>query len=173
MEVSTMQAAEGVRHYVYAPDGRVLAEYRAQDDEWRYYLSKRQGSVTGGTDEGGGRTESYGYGPYGEYSYGSGGGTDLSHWRYTGEWLDGDSLTGNGYYKIGLSYCDDSLGRWVPDRSCRTGHQPDATRRGPAVHLRRVQPGQPNRPHRSLFLERIGMASPGWIRESGGYGYWR
>lgn len=110
---SSTQAAEGTRHYVYAPDGRVLGEYRAKDNTWRYYLTNHQGSITGGTDAAGDRTESYGYGPYGEYTYGSGGGTDLIHWRYAGEWLDGDSVAGNGYYKIGLRYYDDSLGRWT------------------------------------------------------------
>jgi RHS repeat-associated protein len=110
---SSTQAAEGTRHYVYAPDGRVLAEYRAKDNTWRYYLTNHQGSITGGTDTTGHRTESYGYGPYGEYTYGSGGGTDLIHWRYTGEWLDGTSVTGDGYYKIGLRYYDDTLGRWT------------------------------------------------------------
>ncbi|ANS79608.1 Rhs family protein [Serinicoccus hydrothermalis] len=110
---SSTQSAEGTRHYVHAPDGRVLAEYRAKNNTWRYYLSNHQGSITGGTDDAGDRTESYGYGPYGEYAYGSGGGTDLIHWRYTGEWLDGTSVTGNGYYKIGLRYYDNTLGRWA------------------------------------------------------------
>lgn len=110
---SSTQAAEGTRHYVRTPDGRPLAEYRAKDNTWRYYLTNHQGSVIGGTDTTGDRSESYGYGPYGEYSYGSGGGTDLIHWRYTGEWLDGDSVSGNGYYKIGLRYYDDTLGRWT------------------------------------------------------------
>jgi RHS repeat-associated protein len=90
-----------------------FVHYRARDGEWRYYLTNHQGSITGGTDTTGHRTESYGYGPYGEYSYGSGGGTDLIHWRYTGEWLDGTTVTGDGYYKIGLRYYDDTLGRWT------------------------------------------------------------
>ena len=90
-----------------------FVHYRARDGEWRYYLTNHQGSITGGTDTTGHRTESYGYGPYGEYTYGSGGGTDLIHWRYTGEWLDGTSVTGDGYYKIGLRYYDDTLGRWT------------------------------------------------------------
>lgn len=110
---SSTQAAEGTRHYVRTPDGRVLAEYRAIDDTWRYYLTNHQGSIIGGTDDDGDRTESYGYGAYGEYTYGTGGGTDLIHWRYTGQWLDGDSVSGNGYYKIGLRYYDDTLGRWT------------------------------------------------------------
>lgn len=110
---SSTQSAEGTRHYVHAPDGRVLAEYRAKDGQWRYYLTNHQGSIVGGTDSAGWQTESYGYGPYGEYQYGSGGGTNLIHWRYTGEWLDGDSVSGNGYYKIGLRYYDDHQGRWT------------------------------------------------------------
>ncbi|UJH70184.1 RHS repeat-associated core domain-containing protein [Ornithinimicrobium sp. INDO-MA30-4] len=103
--------ATGTRNYVRAPDGRVLGEERANGD-WRYYLTDHLGSVIGGTDQTGQRTESYGYGAYGEYQYGTGGGTDLIHWRYTGAWLDGDSVTGNGFYKIGLRYYDDQTGRW-------------------------------------------------------------
>ena len=72
---SSTQAAEGTRHYLHAPDGRVLAEYRAKEGTWRYYLSNHQGSIVGATDPAGTQTESYGYGPYGEYQYGSGGGT--------------------------------------------------------------------------------------------------
>ncbi|UJH71656.1 hypothetical protein L0A91_13495 [Ornithinimicrobium sp. INDO-MA30-4] len=34
------------------------------------------------------------------------------HWRYTGAWLDGNSVTGNGFYKMGLRYYDDQTGRW-------------------------------------------------------------
>lgn len=101
----------GTRNYVRAPDGRVLGEERANGD-WRYYLTDHLGSVIGGTDQNGSRTESYGYGAYGEYQYGSGGGTDLIYWRYTGAWLDGNSVTGNGFYKIGLRYYDDQIGRW-------------------------------------------------------------
>ncbi|UJH70182.1 RHS repeat-associated core domain-containing protein [Ornithinimicrobium sp. INDO-MA30-4] len=101
----------GTRNYVRAPDGRVLGEERANGD-WRYYLTDHLGSVIGGTDQNGSRTESYGYGAYGEYQYGTGGGTDLIHWRYTGAWLDGNSVTGNGFYKMGLRYYDDQTGRW-------------------------------------------------------------
>lgn len=75
--------------------------------------TNHQGSIVGGTDSAGWQTESYGYGPYGEYQYGSGGGTDLIHWRYTGEWLDGTSVSGNGFDKIGLRYDDDMQGRWT------------------------------------------------------------
>ena len=116
---SSADPGYGTRHYVRAPDGRVIAEYR-QDapvgDRWRYYLTNHQGSITGATNEAGTRTESYGYGPYGEYQYGSGGGTDLIHWRYTGQWQDGTSVAGNGYTKIGLRYLDTTHGRWTqPD----------------------------------------------------------
>lgn len=103
--------ATGTRNYVRAPDGRVLGEERANGD-WRYYLTDHLGSVIGGTDQNGSRTESYGYGAYGEYQYGSGGGTDLIYWRYTGAWLDGNSVTGDGFYKIGLRYYDNQIGRW-------------------------------------------------------------
>ena len=101
----------GTRNYVRAPDGRVLAERRPNGD-WRYYLTDHLGSIIGGTDQTGSRTESYGYGAYGEYQYGSGGNTNLIYWRYTGAWLDGNSVTGNGFYKIGLRYYDDQIGRW-------------------------------------------------------------
>lgn len=110
--VASTTTAEGTRNYVRAPDGRVLAEYRP-DGSWRYYLSDHLGSIVGGTDSDGTRTESYGYDAYGDYTYGSGGGTDLIGFRYTGEWLDGNSVTGNGYYKIGHRNYDSQLGRWT------------------------------------------------------------
>lgn len=35
------------------------------------------------------------------------------HWRDTGPWQDGTSVTGNGDTKIGLRYYDNRLGRWT------------------------------------------------------------
>lgn len=114
--VSSTDPSDGTRHYVPTPDGRVIAEYRVSQpggQQWRYYLTNHQGSIVGATNEAGQRTESYGYGAYGEYQYGSGGHTNLIHWRYTGQWQDGTSVTGNGYTKIGLRYHDNNLGRWT------------------------------------------------------------
>lgn len=110
--VTSSADATGTTYYLRAPDGRVLGE-RRPDGETLYYLSDRLGSIVGATDTDGHRAADYGYDPYGEYTYGSGGGENLIHWRYTGAWLDGDSVTGNGFYKIGLRYYDNQHGRWT------------------------------------------------------------
>ncbi len=114
--VTSSTTAEGTTHYLRAPDGRVLGQ-RGPDGATWYYLTDRLGSITGVTGEDGWQWSGYGYGPYGEYTYGSDAGRHpLIPWRYTGAWLDGTWVTGNGFYKIGLRSYDQRPGRWTqPD----------------------------------------------------------
>jgi RHS repeat-associated protein len=112
--VTSATTAGVTTRYLRAPDGRVLGQVNPDGASW-YFLADALGSVVGVTDAAGAKLTAYGYGPYGEYTYGS----DLAfpvHWGFAGEHRDPARPSEPGLYKIGLRYYDPDLGRWTqPD----------------------------------------------------------
>lgn len=113
---SSTKAGEGTTYYYRAHDGGVLGRRGPDVRSW-YYLTDRLGSITGVTDTDGWTVNDYD--PYGGYIYDSDAAEasrhvrPLAQWRYTGAWLDGDSVAGNGFHKIGQRHYDDQIGRWT------------------------------------------------------------
>ena len=114
--ITSQTDSSGTTHFLRGPDGRILGQRGPAGKTW-YYLADHLGSTTALVDATGARVNSFGYGPYGEYTYGS----DQSNqpkvnWRYAGAYRDAETVAGTGLYKTGIRYYDTASGRFTqPD----------------------------------------------------------
>jgi len=108
-------ANAGTTQFLRSPNGDVLGQVGPDGKAW-YFLSNHEGSITGITNTAGQQVNSFGYGPYGEYDFGSdssSGTGPIVNWKYIGEYSDNDNVSGATIYKFGARYYDPALGRFT------------------------------------------------------------